>query len=132
MAVPAVRQDAHRLTFSWRCTFGVSDPTRKPPCDRPHALRVLNREPILNLLDRHLFKGVLFTCAAAVGLFVFVLVLGNAIKDLLTPVITGQLGWGMVVRLLVRLLPAVAPFALPIGMLTGILLTLGRLSADSE
>jgi lipopolysaccharide export system permease protein len=86
----------------------------------------------LNLLDRHLFKGVLFTCAAAVGLFMFVLVLGNAIKDLLTPVVTGQLGWAMVAKLIIRLLPAVAPFALPIGMLTGILLTLGRLSADSE
>ena len=86
----------------------------------------------MNLLDRHIFKSVLFTCGAAVLLFVFVLMLGNAIKDLLTPVVAGQLSWGVVVRLTLRLLPAVAPFALPIGMLTGVLLTLGRLSADSE
>src|SRR5437879_8822540 len=109
----------------WRLGFSP-----EPPCRHPVPLRSVIAA--LNLLDRHLFKGVLFTCAAAVGMFVFVLVLGNAIKDLLTPVVTGQLGWGMVVRLVLRLLPAVAPFALPIGMLTGILLTLGRLSADSE
>jgi hypothetical protein len=36
------------------------------------------------------------------------------------------------VRLVGMLIPAVAIYALPMGMLTGVLLTLGRLSADSE
>ena len=86
----------------------------------------------MTLLDRYIFKSVLLTFAAAIGLFAFVLMLGNTIRDLLGPLLTGQLGWGLVPELLFLLLLAVAPFALPLGMLTGVLLTLGRLSADSE
>src|SRR5436190_168309 len=58
--------------------------------------------------------------------------LGNAVRDLLAPLLAGQLGWDVALRLILLLFPVVAPFALPMGMLTGVLLTLGRLSADSE
>src|ERR1700754_786654 len=68
----------------------------------------------------------------AIGLFAFVLMLGNIIKDLLGPILTGQLSVSLVPTLLANLLLAVAPYALPMGMLTSVLLTLGRLSADSE
>jgi len=86
----------------------------------------------LNLLDRHIFKSVLFTCAASVGLFAFILILGNAVKDLLGYVLADQLSLGTFVRLVGLLVPFVISFALPMGILTGVLLTLGRLSADSE
>jgi lipopolysaccharide export system permease protein len=86
----------------------------------------------VNLLDRHIFKSVLLTCLGAVGLFAFVLMLGNAIKDLLGYVLAGQLSIPMFARLVLLLVPFVISFALPLGMLTGVLLTLGRLSADSE
>lgn len=86
----------------------------------------------MNLLDRYIFKSVFFTCATAVAVLAFVLMLGNIVRDLLTPMLAGQLGWGVALRLTFMLLPAVAPFALPMGVLTGVLLTLGRLSADSE
>lgn len=86
----------------------------------------------MNLLDRHIFKSVLFTCAGAVGLFAFVLMLGNLVRDLLPYLLSGQLPAGTFLRLVGMLVPAVAIYALPMGMLTGVLLTLGRLSADSE
>ena len=86
----------------------------------------------LNLLDRHIFKSVLFTCAASVGIFAFVMILGNAVKDLLGYVLADQLSLGTFARLVGLLVPFVVSFALPMGMLTGVLLTLGRLSADSE
>jgi lipopolysaccharide export system permease protein len=86
----------------------------------------------VNLLDRHIFKSVLFTCAGAVGLFAFVLMLGNVVRDLLGYLLSGQLPVATFVRLVWLLIPAVAIYALPMGMLTGVLLTLGRLSADSE
>jgi lipopolysaccharide export system permease protein len=86
----------------------------------------------VNLLDRHIFKSVLLTCAGAVGLFAFVLMLGNLIRDLLPFLLSGQLSITTFVRLVGMLIPAVAIYALPMGMLTGVLLTLGRLSADSE
>lgn len=86
----------------------------------------------MNLLDRYIFRSVLFTCLAAVGLFSFVVVLPNVIKDLLGPLIAGQLSPAMAVRLIALIFPFAISFALPMGILTGVLLTLGRLSADSE
>jgi lipopolysaccharide export system permease protein len=86
----------------------------------------------VNLLDRYIFKSVLASCAAAVGLLVFVLMLGNVIRDLLAYVLTGQLSLGTFVQLTLLLVPFVAAYALPMGILAGVLLTLGRLSADSE
>lgn len=86
----------------------------------------------MNLLDRHIFTSVLFTCAAAVGLFAFVVALPNVVRDLLTPLLAGQLGFATFVRLVGLLLPFAISYALPTGILTGVLLTLGRLSADSE
>ena len=92
----------------------------------------LRRNRRVNLLDRYIFKSVLFTCAAAVGLFTFVVALPNVVQDLLGPWLAGQLDTPAFLRLIGLLFPFAISFALPIGMLTGVLLTLGRLSADSE
>jgi lipopolysaccharide export system permease protein len=100
--------------------------SKRPACDDPFRFHSVN------LLDRYIFKSVLGTCAATIGLFAFVLLLGNAVRDLLTPFSTGQIGGALVLELLFLLVLAVTPFALPMGILTGVLLTLGRLSADSE
>lgn len=86
----------------------------------------------LNLLDRHIFKSVLFTCAAAVGLFAFVVALPNVLRDLLGPLLAGQLTPAAFGRLVALIFPFALSLALPMGLLTGVLLTLGRLSADSE
>ncbi len=88
--------------------------------------------PALNLLDRHIFTSVLFTCAAAVGLFAFVVLLPNIVRELLGPLLAGQFGFDTFIRLGGLLLPFAISYALPMGVLTGVLLTLGRLSADSE
>jgi lipopolysaccharide export system permease protein len=86
----------------------------------------------LNLLDRHLFTSVLFTCAAAVGLFAFVVALPNVVRELLGPLLAEQFGFETFIRLVGLLMPFAISYALPMGVLTGVLLTLGRLSADSE
>ena len=86
----------------------------------------------MNLLDRYILKSVLVTCVGAMALFAFVLLLGNVIRDLLGYVLAGQLPLVVFGKLVLLILPAVAIYALPMGMLTGVLLTLGRLSADSE
>jgi lipopolysaccharide export system permease protein len=75
---------------------------------------------------------VLFACAAAVGLFAFVLTLGNVIRDLLPYILSGRIALPMAFELVLLTIASVATYALPIGILTGVLLTLGRLSADSE
>ncbi|MDD2762353.1 MAG: LptF/LptG family permease [Opitutaceae bacterium] len=86
----------------------------------------------MNLLQRHIFKSVLFSCAAAVGLFAFVLMVGNAVKDLLGYVVAGQLKPEVFAELVLLLVPFVVSYALPIGVLTGVLLVLGRMSAEHE
>jgi len=86
----------------------------------------------LNLLDRYIFKSVLFSCTMAVALFAFVLTLGNVIRDLLGLMLSGQLPLLGAGELILLTVASVATYALPIGILTGVLLTLGRLSADSE
>ena len=66
------------------------------PCDEPIAL---------NILDRYILRSVLFTCLAAVGMFAFVLILGNVIRDLLSYVLAGQLELGAFARLVGMLVP---------------------------
>jgi len=86
----------------------------------------------VNLLDRHIFKSLLVTCVAAVCLFAFVLMAGNILRDMLGPLLSGQLHFVTFAKLVLLLLPVVISYALPLGMLTSVLLTLGRLSSDSE
>jgi lipopolysaccharide export system permease protein len=86
----------------------------------------------LNILDRHIFKSALFTCLAAVALFAFMMVAGNIVRDLLGPGLSGQISLEATGRLILLLIPLGITYGLPMGMLTGVLLTLGRLSADNE
>ncbi len=90
------------------------------------------RVPRLSLLDRYIFKSVLFTCVGAVALFAFIVIVPNIARDLLAYVLTGQLSVATFGKLVLLLLPFAITYALPMGLLTGVLLTLGRLSADSE
>jgi lipopolysaccharide export system permease protein len=86
----------------------------------------------VTLLDRYIFRSALFSCIAAVSLFGFVVMSVNVIRDLIGPVLAGQFSNVEAIRLVLLLVPFVISYALPMGMLTGILLTLGRLSADNE
>ena len=86
----------------------------------------------MNLIHRHIFANVVLTCAAAVGLFAFVLMIGNAVKDLLGLMLSGQLAPETFVQLVALSVPVLVSYALPMGMLTGILLVLGRMSSDHE
>lgn len=86
----------------------------------------------MGLLHRHLFASVAGACATAVCLFGFVLIAGQALRDLLGYVMAGQLTPDTALRLLLLMLPYVAVYALPIGLLTAVLLVLGRLSSQQE
>ncbi len=86
----------------------------------------------MNLLDRYIFKSVLFTCLAAVGLFAFIVLVPNIARDLLSYVLAGQLSAAVFGKLMLLLVPLAITYALPMGLLTGVLLTLGRLTADHE
>jgi lipopolysaccharide export system permease protein len=86
----------------------------------------------VNLLHRYIFRSVFIAALLSVGLFVFVLVAGNALRDVLSLLAGGRLSWGLFLKLLALLIPYVVAYALPLGMLTGILMVFGRLSAQRE
>lgn len=86
----------------------------------------------MKLIHRHIFANVALTCLASIGLFAFVLMIGNALRDLLGYVLAGQLELLTFFRLIALLLPFVVSYALPMGVLTGVLLVLGRMSSDRE
>lgn len=87
---------------------------------------------MLNLLHRHVLKEVLVSTALAMGLFVFVLLLGNAMRDIAELVAAGKLDLMVFLKLMGLLIPYVAAYALPLGVLTGTLMALGRLSSQQE
>jgi lipopolysaccharide export system permease protein len=86
----------------------------------------------VRLLDRYILRQVLVTCAGCVGFFVFLIATVNALKDMLGYILAGQLAPEAALKLFLLLIPYVVMFALPLGMLLGVLLVLGRMSADSE
>jgi len=87
---------------------------------------------MLNLLHRHVLKEVLVSTALAMGLFVFVLLVGNAMRDIAELVAAGKLDFMVFLKLMGLLIPYVAAYALPLGVLTGTLMALGRLSSQQE
>lgn len=87
---------------------------------------------MLNLLHRHVLREVLVSTGLAMGLFVFVLLLGNAMRDIAELVAAGKLDFIVFLKLMGLLIPYVAAYALPLGVLTGTLMALGRLSSQQE
>jgi lipopolysaccharide export system permease protein len=86
----------------------------------------------VNLLHRYLFRELALAALASVALFGVILLAGNAIKDLLGLIADGRLSLGRGAQMIAMLGPFVITYALPMGMLTAILLTLGRVSAQNE
>ncbi|WP_269525705.1 LptF/LptG family permease [Coraliomargarita parva] len=87
---------------------------------------------MLKLLHRHVLKEILVSTGLAMFLFVFVLLLGNVIREIAGLVAAGKLGFMVFLKLVGLLIPYVASYALPLGMLTGTLMALGRLSSQRE
>jgi len=87
---------------------------------------------MLRLLHRHILKEILVATLLALGLFIFVLLMGNAIRDIAELVAAGKLSPLVFLKLIGLLIPYVGAYALPLGMLTGTLIALGRLSSQRE
>ena len=86
----------------------------------------------MSILHRYVFGSVAYTCLAAIGVLVFILVLGNAMRDIFQLFAQGQLSLATSGEMLLLLIPFVLSYALPLGILTGVLLTMGRISSDYE
>lgn len=84
------------------------------------------------VLFRYIFGQLVSLSCAAVGLFVFILITGNVLRDMAGLLVSGKLSLQLFGELLWLLIPYVIAYALPLGLLSAILILFGRLSAQQE
>ena len=86
---------------------------------------------MISTVHRHVLKEILLAAGMAMALFVFVLLVGNALRDIVA-VGCRKLSLAVCTKLLLLLIPYVTAYALPLGMLAGTLIAVGRLAADQK
>ena len=86
----------------------------------------------MKLLHRHIFANVATTSLAAVGVLTFIVALGSVMKDLLAHVLAGRIALEIFLKLVGLTVEYSICYTLPAGVLTGVLLVLGRMSAERE
>lgn len=87
----------------------------------------------MRLLDRYIARQVFISAMFAVAVIIIILVLGNVFKEILRELAKRpDLSLGFVFKFIILIIPVSLSLAIPFSFLTAILLTFGRLSADSE
>ena len=87
----------------------------------------------MRILDRYIAKQVFISAVFAVTVILVILILGNVFKEILRELDKRpDLSLGFVFKFIILVIPISLSLAIPFSFLTAILLTFGRLSADSE
>ncbi|MDF9827524.1 lipopolysaccharide export system permease protein [Ereboglobus sp. PH5-10] len=87
---------------------------------------------MFKILHRYIASSVLSSAAAAIVFIGFIFGAVNLLKDVLVYLLDGRIPFGLFLKLCWDMAQYVGTYAVPIGMLIGVLLVLGRMSADNE
>src|SRR3984957_4206811 len=85
----------------------------------------------MRLIDRYIWRQVFSHALLGLGVFTFVFFVPQLVR-LMDLVVRHPASWSTIGVLFLCSFPAVLSFTLPISVLVGVLIALGRLSADSE
>ena len=86
----------------------------------------------MKTLHKYITSQVLASLLLTVAVFAFVVLLLNALHDLLPVLLGGHVSLGLMAKAIGLLLPFACVYALPMGLITATLLVFGRFSADQE
>jgi LPS export ABC transporter permease LptF/LPS export ABC transporter permease LptG len=85
----------------------------------------------MRLIDRYICRQVFSHALLGLGIFTFVFFVPRLVQ-LMDLVVRHPGSWSTIGLLFICTFPGILSFTLPIGVLVGVLIALGRLSADSE
>jgi LPS export ABC transporter permease LptF/LPS export ABC transporter permease LptG len=85
----------------------------------------------MRLIDRYICRQVFSHAFLGLGIFTFVFFVPQLVR-LMDLVVRHPSSWSTIAILFLSTFPAILSLTLPIGVLVGVLIALGRLSADSE
>lgn len=85
----------------------------------------------MRIIDRYVIREILPPFLIALLVFTFILIIPFII-DLAEQMIAKGVPWGTLLRLMVTLVPSIVALTIPMALLIGILVAMGRLSADRE
>jgi lipopolysaccharide export system permease protein len=87
---------------------------------------------MFKIIDRYVSGQVISTVTWSVGMLSLMLVVGNALRDLLNLLISHQLPVSYILTFIGYLLPFSMIYSIPWGILVAVLLVFGKLSSDNE
>lgn len=86
----------------------------------------------MKTLHQYITRNTLITLFVTLGVFTFVLMLGNLMQKLSQLLVNKQVGLDTIAYFVLLMMPYMFSFSLPMAMLASALLVFGRLSADNE
>ncbi|MDR0351171.1 MAG: LptF/LptG family permease [Puniceicoccales bacterium] len=86
----------------------------------------------MKFLTKYIFIETLKTSLGSLLFFVFILLSGNTVRDILDLVAAGKLSLLPAFYLMLALLPAIISYAMPLGLLSGIFMVIGRMASSGE
>jgi len=85
----------------------------------------------MRLIDRYICRQIFSHALLGLGIFTFVFFVPQLVR-LMDLIVRHPGSWSTIGTLFLTTFPGILSFTLPIGVLVGVLIALGRLSADSE